>query len=219
MHFKKLLVASSIFTLFLFPTSTVVAAYGVQTKTINCMADQALPDPACTPGAFLTTSTAIICVPGYTKTVRNVSFKVKKQVFVEYGIPYSKHSNYEVDHLISLELGGSNDVANLFPESYNLKYGAKIKDTFENYLHVQICKGKMTLDEAQAEISSDWLKYYLAWKGIKNATIPPMPSQNASNKNITSVDVTARCVDGTYYLKISHSGACSHHGGVALWYR
>ena len=52
-------------------------------------------------------------MPGYTTTVRNVPMKVRKQVFVEYGIPYAQHSGYEVDHLISLQLGGSNDISNL----------------------------------------------------------------------------------------------------------
>ena len=46
-------------------------------------------------------------------TVRNVPDSVRYAVFAEYGIDYSLHSNYEVDHLISLELGGSNDIADL----------------------------------------------------------------------------------------------------------
>jgi hypothetical protein len=28
---------------------------------------------------------------------------------------------------------------------------------------------------------------------------------------------TAKCVDGTYSFSQSHSGTCSHHGGVAAW--
>ena len=30
---------------------------------------------------------------------------------------------------------------------------------------------------------------------------------------------TARCRDGTYSYSANHSGTCSHHGGVATWYR
>lgn len=30
---------------------------------------------------------------------------------------------------------------------------------------------------------------------------------------------TARCKDGTYSFSKHHQGTCSHHGGVAQWYR
>lgn len=30
---------------------------------------------------------------------------------------------------------------------------------------------------------------------------------------------TAKCKDGTYSMSKTHTGACSHHGGVAEWYR
>ena len=61
-----------------------------------------------------------------------------KQVFAEYGIAYKLHANYEADHLISLELGGSNAIANLWPESSLILNGSLTKDKFENYLHAQV---------------------------------------------------------------------------------
>jgi hypothetical protein len=67
-----------------------------------------LPDHAKTPGDILDVTKADICVPGYSKNVRNVPESVKKQDYVEYGITSHKPKEYEVDHLISLELGGSN---------------------------------------------------------------------------------------------------------------
>ena len=121
-----------------------------------------LPDPACSPGAVLTTDIKTICKVGYTKTVRNVSTTTKKKVFQEYDIPYSQHSNYEVDHIISLEIGGSNDISNLYPESYKIQNGARVKDTFENYLHKQVCAGKLSITDAQYQISTDWLSYNTA---------------------------------------------------------
>jgi len=33
------------------------------------------------------------------------------------------------------------------------------------------------------------------------------------------VDATAKCKDGTYSSSKTHTGACSHHGGVAEWYK
>lgn len=143
------------------PASSL-AAYGVQTKASRCIANQVLPDPACTPGAVLTTNTKVICVVGYTTTVRDVSTASKKKVFQEYGIPWSARSNYEVDHLISLELGGSNDISNLFPESHLIKNNSYTKDAFENYLHKQICTGKLSITDAQYEIATDWATYNAA---------------------------------------------------------
>ena len=145
---------------FAISVNSALATYGIQTKTTGCVANQILPDTECSPGAVLTTDPKVICVSGYTKTVRNVSEATNKKVFKEYGIPYTKHSNYEVDHIISLELGGSNDISNLYPESYLIKNGARTKDIFENYLHKQICNGKMDVAEAQRQISSDWFTNY-----------------------------------------------------------
>lgn len=139
-------------------------AYGTQTKMTNCVANQILQDPACTPGAVLTTDKSVICISGYTQTVRNVTTATKKKVFKEYGIPWSLHSNYEVDHLISLELGGSNDISNLWPESYDIKDGSRTKDVFENYLHREVCAGRLNLSVAQREVSGNWLAYYQQWK-------------------------------------------------------
>jgi hypothetical protein len=137
---------------------------GVRSKTYSCLANQTLPDPACSPGAVLTTDAHVICVAGYTKTVRDVPISEKKEVFAEYGIDWAQHSGYEVDHIISLELGGSNDISNLYPESFTIQYGAHTKDQFENYLHDQICSGNMPVEEAQKEIATDWLQYYLELK-------------------------------------------------------
>ncbi|HVI91157.1 MAG TPA: hypothetical protein VM659_22855 [Dongiaceae bacterium] len=65
----------------------------------------------------LTTDRGRICTAGYSKTVRNVPTAEKNTVYREYGITNHRTGEYEVDHLISLELGGSNDIANLWPQS------------------------------------------------------------------------------------------------------
>src|SRR5579871_1292713 len=79
-----------------------------------------MPNPKLTPGeAFATVTTAEVCTPGYAKSVRSVSNKVKTQVYRAYGILHHKSGEYEVDHLISLELGGDNGIRNLWTEPYN----------------------------------------------------------------------------------------------------
>ena len=105
-----------------------------------------------TPGATLPVTVADISVPGYTKKVRNVPADVKRQVYAEYGIASHKPGQYEVDHLISLELGGSNSVKNLWPQSYLTQpWNAHVKDQLENEMHDEVCSGRLDLATAQRD--------------------------------------------------------------------
>src|SRR5258708_30834036 len=127
----------------------------------KCIAHGALPDFDCSPGAvFPTVTVKEICVAGYSSTVRNVPESVKRQVFAEYGITTHMSGEYEVDHLISLELGGSNDIANLWPEAAEPSPGFHQKDIVENFLHEQVCNGLLSLSEAQKVIATDWLDIF-----------------------------------------------------------
>jgi hypothetical protein len=92
--------------------------------------------------------------------VRNVPSSEKDQVYAEYAITHHSTGQYEVDHLVSLELGGSNDIANLWPEAASPKPGFHEKDKVENYLHDQVCSGAISLPEAQKEIATNWLAVY-----------------------------------------------------------
>ncbi len=134
---------------------------GQRTKSSGCMASNALPDSACTPGAIFADATKEqICTPGYSKNVRDVPTAVKDQVYAEYGIAHHSPGEYEVDHLISLELGGSNDIANLWPEAAEPRPGFHEKDKVENYMHDQVCSGAISLQQAQIEIATNWLAVY-----------------------------------------------------------
>jgi hypothetical protein len=125
-----------------------------------------LPDPALTPGDVMTTDAATVCTPRYAKSVRHVSGKVKAKVYGEYGIASHRSGKYEVDHLISLELGGSNDIANLWPESYQTEpWNAHAKDKLEDRLPNLVCSGGMRLEDAQRAIARDWIAAYLRWIG------------------------------------------------------
>jgi hypothetical protein len=135
-------------------------ALGPQTKTSGCVINNNLPDPACTPGAVMNSNTSQICVSGYASSVRNVSADQQNQIYAEYGIANHVAGQYEVDHLVPLELGGSNDNANLWPQPANPTPGFHEKDTLENYLHDQVCAGKLSLADAQRQIASNWVAAY-----------------------------------------------------------
>ncbi len=120
-----------------------------------------LPEPQLTPGAAFTDATRQeIYLPGYAKRVRAVPLKVKQQVYREYGIRRHKPGEYEIDHLIPLELGGSNHIANLWPEPYHGPNNAHNKDKLEDFLHQQVCAGNIPLQQAQQEIKTNWIAAY-----------------------------------------------------------
>ena len=185
-----LLIFGSILLAFLI-ISPVIAKYGVQLKTSKCKANLSLPDSKCTPGAILSTSTVEVCKLGYAKLVRDVSTDTKKAVFKAYGISYDNRNQYEVDHLISLELGGSNDISNLWPASYKIANGSADKNQFGSYLHAQVCAGKMTLSEAQKQISTDWLKY----DKLRKKAVTAQPQVK---KSVTSI---CHAKDSLYYSR------------------
>jgi hypothetical protein len=137
------------------------AAIGNRTKTSGCVSKNGLPDSACTPGAvFPDVTVEQICKPGYSSNVRDVPTSVKNQVYEEYGIKSHTAGEYEVDHLVSLELGGSNDIANLWPEPAEPRPGFHEKDKVENYLHTQVCSQAVPLKQAQIQIASNWFVIY-----------------------------------------------------------
>ena len=117
----------------------------VPQKDTGCIINGPLPDPACTPGAvFADAAPSEICVPGYTKAVRSVSTKLKKQIYAAYNIAYPPPTgSYELDHLVPLALGGSNDAANLFPEAAAPAPGFKEKDVVEVYLYEQMWRRRL----------------------------------------------------------------------------
>ncbi len=123
------------------------------------------PDPTLTPGAVLTADVATICQPGYSKTVRHTSGRLKAAIYREYGIDKTS-SHFEIDHLISLELGGADVAANLWPQSYDTeRWNAHSKDRLENRLHELVCAGRLPIERAQREIASDWIAAYEKYLG------------------------------------------------------
>jgi hypothetical protein len=122
-----------------------------------------LPDPACTPGAYDPKVTAeILCDPAYSTDVyrppssQTTRFKYLV-AYPAYGIEGRPKS--ELDHLINLDLGGSNDGANLWPEIGSIP---NPKDKVEGDLHDYVCQGGSVaerasrLHAARLAIAANW---------------------------------------------------------------
>lgn len=117
-----------------------------------------LPDPKLTPGdVFKGATKDDVCTPGWSREHRNVTESMRDQVYAEYGRTRGPGC-CEVDHLIPLELGGSNDMKNLWPQPDDPRPGDAEKDSLENNLHARVCKGKLSLVAAQKCIAADWVK-------------------------------------------------------------
>lgn len=120
---------------------------------------QPLPDPACTPGAIDPAVTQAnihqtICRSGYTATVRppaSDTGRWKIRTYVFYGLDTDARGEY--DHLVPLELGGSNTVSNLWIEQGSIP---NPKDKVENRLKDEVCAGEVPLAAAQRAIATDW---------------------------------------------------------------
>jgi hypothetical protein len=136
-----------------------------RTKTDNCLSTNGLPDSGCTPGAIdpnVTQSNIqqTICLPGYTAGVRpptSFTNPLKLRLMAAYGYSAQPTIDFELDHLISLELGGApRDPANLWPEPWTGSENARQKDVIENFLHEQVCREALPLAAAQEQIATDW---------------------------------------------------------------
>ncbi len=116
----------------------------------SCSVRGALPDPRCTR-------------PSGTE-------RAKLSAMAAYSIPLTKRSTTELDHLVPLSLGGSNDSTDLWPEVSDIP-GAGFrnrKDAVETRLLAAVCGmgARVSLPAAQAAIAHDWTSA-LATLGIR----------------------------------------------------
>ena len=126
----------------------------------KCVSRVGLPDLDCTPGALngnvkQRNIRKTICVPNWTDTVRpptSYTNKLKLQGIADYGFADKTLGHYEEDHLIALAVGGSpRSPKNLWPERYAGKWGARVKDKLERYLHDRVCDGTIRLAKARRD--------------------------------------------------------------------
>ena len=135
-----------------------------------------LPDPKITPGAIneMVTQANIrgtICRKGWSLTIRPpVSYtnRLKRQLMRRYGVAGANMRDFELDHLIPLELGGSpDDPANLWPQPRTGVWSAELKDDLERTLNRRTCEGRIALAEAQKAIRTDWIAAYKRYQSAR----------------------------------------------------
>ena len=143
-----------------YPSLTQVHDPGHVTGTMHgrcsLRAHGKLPDPRCTPGSFDPAITrAKLCAPGYrTSSYRPPSSQTTRAKYQVVEPAYGQRNvRGELDHLVPLELGGSNDMKNFWVEAGKIP---NPKDKVENQLHAMVCAGKISLHNAQLDIAHNW---------------------------------------------------------------
>jgi hypothetical protein len=140
-----------------------------------CHADD-VPNPMTTPGSVRPGLTKDqICTIKWGQDERHVTEEMKQEVFKLYGysgnddphcVPAGKRQ-CEIDHLVSRELGGADEVKNLWPQAYGSRpWNAVLKDRLENRLHQEVCASRLSLDDARAMIAKDWREAYKKYFGV-----------------------------------------------------
>lgn len=143
---------------------TVLAAVLIISQaTVN--AEGPMPKAGLTPGETRPISIDEICRSPQAEVVASdIPEETRRKVFSEYGIN-APASNFEVDYLITPDLGGAPSIRNLWPQPYSTRWNARVKDRLEQRLHQLVCAGKVDLATAQHDIAVDWIGAYKKYVG------------------------------------------------------
>ncbi len=137
--------------------------------TVN--AEGPKPKAGLTPGETRPITLDEICRNPQAEVVAvNIPEETRRKVFSEYGIngrPDSIEVNFEVDYLITPDLGGAESIRNLWPQPYTARWNAHVKDELEQRLHQLVCEGKVDLATAQHDIAVDWIGAYKKYVGAR----------------------------------------------------
>src|SRR3954452_19062814 len=128
-----------------------------------------LPDPKLTPGN----------VAKRPADTRGVTESMQDEVFARYRVPLEYRRFYVIDHLVPTELGGADDIRNLWPQRLSARpYGPRRKRLLAQRLIEMIAAKQITLAEAQAEMRDDWISAFVSHIGMVylSPNAEPMPS-------------------------------------------
>ncbi len=131
--------------------------------TVN--AEGPRPKARLTPGETRPIRLDEICRNSQAEVVAvNIPEETRRQVFSEYGIN-GQPDSFEVDYLITPDLGGAASIRNLWPQPYSARWNAHVKDQLEQRLHQLVCERKVDLATAQHDIAVDWIGAYKKYVG------------------------------------------------------
>jgi hypothetical protein len=181
--------------------------YSVRITTCHAGDGGKLPDHRCTPGSIdpavnQNDIRSTICKSGWTATVRPPESQTEH---AKYRVAYPAYhirsgTVSELDHLVPLELGGSNDITNLWPEAGKIP---NPKDSVENALKRAVCSGKVSLAAAQNAIAANWTTAEARASGAE-VSAAPVPASAAGLSAATVASYHAVVVERNEYDQVTN---------------
>jgi len=146
---------------FLFAALGTAVLYRSLSSNPHQTITQGVPDRRLTPGAVRTISLNEVCSNNYSDDAQLLPASVQKKVLKEYGVESAQSRDYQLDYLITPQLGGTDDVRNLWPEpQFSTQWNVQAKDDLEARLHQLVCQGVIDLSTAQSALAGDWVSSY-----------------------------------------------------------
>ena len=146
--------------------AALASAAAIAIFAVRLGAEGPRPRPALTPGDVRPITTAEVCRAADAQViVSDIPVETRRRVLEAYGIRSSRAEDFEVDYLITPDLGGTGSVRNLWPQPYSARWNARQKDRLEQRLHQMVCGGRLDLATAQREIAADWIAAYKKYLG------------------------------------------------------
>ena len=140
-------------------SATLFLHSAAENGTLSVRHHLALPVASITPGATWEVSAEELC-SGATPT-RPITAAMRAEVLNAYGVKHVPSDQYELDYLITPELGGATDARNLWPQRYESPtWNARVKDELERLLPQLVCNGQLDLATAQRDLAADWIAAY-----------------------------------------------------------
>ena len=119
-----------------------------------------------TPGATAKVKMEQLCAPDFAQSVKPASDWQRTQALERYGLRADGFSG-ELDHLVPVSLGGSNDPDNLWPFRASGTFTLEAKQALASKLQGLVCSGKLSLKDAQDAFRKDWtLSYQVHMKPV-----------------------------------------------------
>ncbi len=160
--FGRLAVAGGAFV------AVLLAIVVVFQSTVN--AEGPKPRLGITPGEARAITVAEVCEYEHAEVIsRDIPEDMRRKVFAAYGIKSPHAEEFEVDYLITPDLGGTESIRNLWPQPYSVRWNASVKDVLEQRLHELVCSHKLDLATAQHDIAVDWIGAYKKYVGEHSA--------------------------------------------------
>jgi len=145
--------------------TAVAAACAV---ALPAIAAAQLPNNYYTPGKAEKVDIKQLCAATFDASAKPISDWQKNETLTRYGVRPEKFSG-ELEHLIPVSLGGTNDPDNLYPFHGQGEYTLEAKQRLAAKLHELVCDGKISLKQAQEIFKKDWTKGYKQYLGAMNA--------------------------------------------------